>query len=305
MRQIEYNNAALTLSFSFPSDWAVQNITDVTIGVKDIYGNELLAATSATLWDGSGATQINGALETYDTTAVIELTGAGSLPTVEPGQRLQIADSAAGPAEEIEVLHYNSGTKTITVERDIRYDHSDNTAIKGLFCTYDLDTSTVADWTLGKQLVFTWTPDTDDLPCTERGEIVVKEFSVPGFNERFENLHPREFHAATDPDNRLPMFLSEAHKQLGNELMLHGLTIDRVVDQELLIPSLMSKVRWLVLLNGDDAYTTEREVCMEEYGRQFALLTSAPIWTDTDQDEHIDIDEFEDHAQFAGAERGL
>ncbi len=174
-----------------------------------------------------------------------------------------------------------------------------------MFCTYDLDTSTVADWTLGKQLVFTWTPDTDDLPCTERGEIVIKEFSIPGFNEQFEDYHPREFHAATEPDNRLPNILKAAHRQLGKELMLHGLTIDRVVDQEYLIDALMAKARWLVLLNGDDAYEVERAVALDEYARQVSLLVKAPIWTDTDQDEHIDIDEFEDHAQFAGSERGL
>lgn len=311
MRQIPYNNAAAGLTFDFPSDWDAQSITDVTLGIKNTSGDAMLAATSCTLWAYDGAVQINGAVTADENECVIELTGAGTLPVPVPGQRLQIAASAAGPAEEIEVLFYTVATKTITTTRDFRYDHSDNTAIVGLFCTYDLDTSTTTTWLTGRQVVLTWTPDTDDLPCKERGEVVISEFSVPGFNERFAALYPREYEVAVQhlggvgrPDNRLPMFLDEAHSQLRMELMLRGLDINRVMDQSALVPSLMAKVRWLVLLSGDDRYDAERAVAIKEYSDQLELLSSAPIWGDDNQDEIRDRDEYEDHSQFF-LERGL
>ncbi len=306
MRQIEYNNAAFSLRFEFPGDWLAQTITGVTLGVKDTSGNELLAAAACTLLDagGTNAFQINGATEKDDNTFIIELTGGGSLPTPVSGDRLDIAASASGPAEEVTVLHYNSATFTVTTDVDLRYDHGDNTSVVGKYCTYDLDTSTVADWTKSKQIVLTWTPDTDDIPCKERGEIVISEFSIPGFNERFSMLHPREYEAAIDPIMRLPTLLEEAHNQLRSELLLRGLAVDRVVDQSQLIPSLMGKVRWLVLLNGDDRYEVERNVAQQEYARQFELLSTAPIWGDDNQDEVRDTDEYEDHAQYC-LERGL
>ncbi len=306
MREIQYNNAAFSLRFEFPSDWPGQDITGVTLGVKDTSGNELLAADACTLLDagGTNAFQVNGAVEKDDNTFIIELAAGGSLPSPVPGDRLEIAASAAGPAEEVTVLHYNSVTMTVTTDVDLRYDHSDNTAVKGLFCTYDLDTSTVADWPKGRQVVLTWTPDTDDIPCKERGEIVISEFSVPGFNSRFSMLHPREYEAAIDPINRLPTLLQEAHNELRSELLLRGLNIDRVMDQEQLVPSLMGKVRWLVLLNGDDRYEVERAVAQNEYARQLELLSTAPIWGDDNQDEVRDSDEYEDHTQYC-LERSL
>jgi len=314
MRETQYNNAALTLRFEFPSDWDAQSITAVTVGVKDTSGNELLAATAATLWDagGTNATQINGAVAADEDEIVIELAGGGSLPTPVPGDRLEIAASAAGPTEEITVSFYSSTAKQITTVRDLRYAHSDNTAIKGLFCTYDLDTSDTDTWIKGKQLVFTWTPNTDDLPCKERGEVVISEFSIPGFNERFSMLYPREYEAVVQtsggvskPFNRLPTFLQAAHDEIRSELLVRGLDINRVMDQAQLFPVLTSKVRWLVLLSGDDRYDAERAVALDEYQRQLELLAKSPIWGDDNQDEIRDRDEFEDHVQMCGIERGI
>jgi len=299
MRQIPYNNAAAALRFAFPSDWDAQNITSVTLTVKDTAGNELLAADACTLWDGGDATQINGAVEVDDNSLIIELTGAGTLPVPVPGDVLQIAASAAGPKEDIKVLFYAVATKTITAEVDFRYGHSDNAGIVGLYCTYDLDTSTVADWPLSKPLVLTWTAvGTDDLPCRERGEVVNSEFSIPGFADEFSVVYPREYEAAVDPINRLPQLLQHAHNQVRAELAVKGLFIDRVVDSTALIPVLMAKVRWIVLLSGDDQYETEREVASKEYDRQLTLLATSPMWADDNQDGIKTESEFEDHSQY-------
>jgi hypothetical protein len=304
MKQIEYNNAAFGLRLELPHEWAAQTVSDVEITVKDTAANELLAATSATPWSAVGI-QLDGAVALETDEITLEVSGAGAVPSLSPGDRLQIAASAGGPQEDVEVLFYTASTKTATLVRDLRYNHSDQATVVGLFWTYDLDTSTVADYPLGKQLVLTWDPDTDDIPVRERAEIANREFAIPGFEERFAALHPREYDAAMTPEVRLFRFLEEAHIQVGHELIVRGLLINRVVDQAILVPTLMAKVRWLILLNGDDRYQTERDVCAAEYQRQFELLCTAPIWADDDQDEVRESSEVEDHQQMVGFERGL
>jgi hypothetical protein len=302
MLQIEYDNAAFGLRLEYPSEWDAQSISSVTIGVKDLGGVELLAATAATPWAAVDI-RLNGAVETFDNTITLEPTGVGSVPATVQGDRLHIAQDGSGPTESVEVLHYASNVATLT--RDLRYDHADETAVVGLFCTYDLDTSDTDTFSLGKQLVITWTPSTDDLPIKERAEIVKASYAMPDFEELFAATYPRRYQAAITPEGRLERLLESAKRQLGTELKLRNLEIDRVMDQRLLDPSLMAKVAWLSLLTGDDRYDSERKVTLDEYTRQFELLCSAPIWQDTDQDEVLDTDEVEDHVQYGGYERGL
>jgi hypothetical protein len=305
MIQVQYNNAAFTLRFEFPHDWNVQSITDVTLGIKDTGGTELLAAASTTL-GVPDPIRLNGAVSEDDNTITLEPTDPlDSVPALTTGDHLQIAADASGPHENVEVLFYNSTLKVATLKRNLRYDHGDEAAVVGLWSTYDLDTSDTDVFTLGEQMVFTWDPDTDDLPIKEQAEIVIAEFTVPGFEERFAALYTGEYDAAMNPDNRLARFLKEAHDQLATELLVRGLLLDRVIDQALLVPSLMNKVRWLILLTGDDRYDTERRVCLEEYQRQFELLSTAPIWGDDNQDEVLDSDEYEDHSWSMGLERSM
>jgi hypothetical protein len=303
MRQIEYNNSAFAVRLEYPLEWDVQNISSVTLGIKDLSGTALLAATATTPWTAIGI-RLSGAVETYDNTITLEPSGAGSVPDLAPGDRIQIVASAAGPSESVEVLHYSSVTKIATLKRDLIYDHSDETAVVGLFVTYDLDTSDTDTFIAGKQMVFTWTPNTDDIPIKERAEIAKAEYAPQGFSERFLALYPRRHQVLTSPEYRLGAFLDEAKQQLRAELMVRNLDLNRVVDTRLLDPALMAKIAWLSLLGGDDEYTVERETIMGEYQKQFELLCTAPIWQDTDQDEVEESNELEDHQQLF-YERGL
>lgn len=304
MKQIEYNNSAFGLRLEYPMEWDVQNISSITVGAKDLSGTELLSAASCTPWTSVGI-QLNGAVETNDNTVVLEVSGGGSVPDLVQGDRIQIAQSESGPAESVEVLYYDSATLTATLTRDLLYDHADESAVVGLFCTYDMDTSTVATFPASKQLVLTWTPDTDDIPIRERAEIAKSEYSMPDFEELFAATYPRRYQAAIKPINRMERLFNHAKQQLGAELRLRNLDIDRVIDSRLIDPSLMAKIAWLTLLTGDDRYVAERDVTLQEYTRQFELLCSAPIWQDTDQDEIKEEKEVEDHVQYGGYERGL
>jgi len=302
MRQLEYDNDEFTIRLEFPHGWNVDVIDSVEIKITDLSGSELLADTAADLIDDT--TLGAAASERADTVVLNTDTSP------ESGDRLYIAASAAGPAEEIVVENYDSATKTITLKYELLYAHSSGAGVYGLYGTYDADLSDTDVFLLGKQVVLTWTPlDSGDasagLPLKERAEVALFQLGIQGLQERFRSLYPREYEAISEPYSRFDSFVDEARKQLQIDLNLEGLNIDRVPNSELLIPCYMAKMRWLVLLSGDDRYETERKVAMNEYNTQIERLKLQPIWQDDNQDEAKSDDEFEDHSQYVGLERGL
>lgn len=297
MKQIKQGSAAFGLRLDYPSDWAVEDITDVTIRVSDLYGGDLLDATSATLWTDN-TIQLNGAVSALANQIVLEDSLGGSVPALTTGDVLKIGHSAAGQWEIVQVTAWNATSKTATLDRDLRYAHSDHARVYAMWCTYDLDASDTTVFTLGKQLILTWTPDSDDLAIKERAEVAVFGFGFPGFEEAFASLYPYEYSAATQPEHRLQVLYDESYRQVSNELWLRGLDLSRVVNQELLRPIIAAKMRWLILLNGDDRYdaSNEREIAGQEYQRQFELLATSTVWQDSNMDDVKDDAEVASHA---------
>ena len=294
MRQIDYNNSAFTLRFEFPLEWDVDSLTGVNIDITNLDGESLLDATAATLWT---ATTLNGATSVGGST--ITLTAA----TLSPGDRLRISASAAGPDEEIEVESYNSSTKVATLRRELRFAHSDAAAVKGLFCTYDLDTSTVATWTKALQVVLRWTPGgSDDLPVKERGEVSASYFAFPDFSQRFEVRYPREHRMALP---RLPSILEEAKLEVEHDVSTPELDIHRVVDSEKIRLMVLKKARLIVLEGTGDKWVAEREAAIDEYNRIKEIVLNQPIWQDENQDDVKDDEEILVGNSFWGKERGL
>lgn len=296
MRQIEYNNAAFTMRLEFPSSWDVMDVAAVTMRITDLAGTEMLAATASTLWSTS-TIQLNGAVSAFDRTVVLEVNGGGVVDALTTGDRLRIGSSGSGPYEEVKVIAWDSVTNTATLDRDLRFAHSDEAVVVGLFALYDLDVSDLDVFPLGQQMVLHWSPDTDDLEITERAEIARAEFAFPGFESSFATLHSYEYEAATSPPHRLDGFLREALLQTRMDLRMRSLDVNRVVDQELLLPTVTAKVRWLILMAGDDRYdaTAQLEIARDEWSRQFETLCGLPIWVDDDQDEIKDEGEVATH----------
>ena len=286
MRQIEFANSSFGLRLEWPSSWFVMDITGVTIRVTDLNGAELLAETAATLWT-SDTIRLNGGVSAFGKSLTLEESQGGSVPALTTGDRLRIGTSADGPYEEVEVIAWDSTTDTAILDRDLRFDHADETTVVALWCTYDLDVSDEDIFPLNKQVVLHWSPDTDDLELTERGEIARAAFSFPGFEESFKTLYPYEYEGTTQPEHRLPSFLAEAFRQVSMDLRMRSMDINRLVDQELLLPTITSKVRWLILMSGDDRYDSsdQRDTALQEWQRQFETLAALPIWTDDNQDE--------------------
>jgi hypothetical protein len=300
VRQIPYNNSAATLRFEYPPNWVAQTITGINIQITDLDGTDLLAATAATLWT---ATTLSAAASVGDST--ITLTAA----TLSPGDRLEIAASASGPKEQIEVRSYNSSTKVVTLARDLRFAHANTTAVKGLFATYDLDTSTVATWPKSKQVVLIWIPaGSDDLPHHERGEVANFDFGVPDFEERFRALYPTEAmvlaHRGHDGFGK---HYQETLRHLRVHLWSRGLHLERVKNTEIVAPSMFALARLLVVRGGGDKLAHEQDAAEKEFRAQFEVLTSEPIWVDQDQDDARDDAEIDDYSgtQLMGSERAI
>lgn len=299
MRQIPYNNSAATTRFEYPPNWDAQTITGINIQITNLEGSDLLAATAATLWT---ATTLASAAAVGDST--ITLTAA----TLSPGDRLEIAASASGPKEQIEVQSYNSSTKVVTLARDLRYAHANSTAVKGLFATYDLDTSTVATWPKSEQVLLIWIPaGSDDLPHHERGEIASFDFAIPDFEQRFRVLYPTEAMVLARRDDGFRKHCLETMKQLRIHLWSRGLHLERVQNTEVVAPCALSLARLLVVNGGGDKLAHEQDAALNEFTRNFEILCSNPIWVDSDQDNAREDDEIDDYSgtQLMGSERSI
>jgi hypothetical protein len=289
MRQIAYNNAAFTIPFEYPSEWDVASITGVNVSIDSNAGTALVASTAATIYT---ATTLYSSVAVGD--AFVVLAVGASAP--QPGRQYKISASSAGPAELITCHHYDSSLRYLYTNNDIRYAHSSGTAVKGCYCSYDLNTSTVATYTKGKQLVINWAPaGSDDLPVKEMARIDGSMFGGADFDRRFKQLYPREYQMALDRDGNIDWLVEESREQLNQTLTSRGLDIDRVVDQNRLMPTTMNLARWLCLLDGGDEWETERKVALDEYVRSLELLCASPIWQDTDQDKVQDDTEVDEH----------
>lgn len=297
MRQIDYNNSAFTMRLELPIEWDIDNLTGVNIAIDERDGGDLLTATAATI---QTATTNTGAIAVGDST--ITITDEEYIPSA--GDRMRIAASSAGPAEEFEVVSINNATKVATVRDEFRYAHATGTAVKGLWATYNLDTSTVATWTKGLQVVITWSPvGSDDLPFKERGEVSVFMFTFPDFDQRFRVLYPREYALARRYNVR--SIYDEAKIQMQMDLSSRDFHLDRVVDQEMIRVAILKKARWIICEGGGDQWETERTVAMDEYQKQVEIITNQPMWLDENQDETKDDEEVDDYVGFLGLERGF
>ena len=297
--QIAYNDSSFNLRLEMPPEWNVDAITSMNIGVKDWDGDDLLAATAATLYT---ATTLNGAVSVGDST----ITLANTATALTPGDRVRIAASASGPAEEVEVVFYNSSTYTATLRHETRHAHATSTAVRGLWATYALDTTTVADWPAAQQCIVSWYPGgSDDRPLRQRAEISVIEFNFADFARRFEMLYPREWKLRENRTGGIKGILEEAKKQVRGDLLSRDFDINRVVDSAIIEPLVLAKARWLVLLGTGDKWTTEREVALDEYHRQMEIVSNSPLWKDDNQDYVRDEVEMDDAMQLLGSERGF
>lgn len=301
MRQIKYNDSSFTIRFEYPPSWA--EVASVTLTINDTGGTELLAATAATVWT---TTATAAAVSVGD--AYVEISTPTDKP--QPGDRYRIPGAsvaAGGPPEIFTLYRWDSDNSYMYAEKEFRHPHPASANITAQWCTYALDTSTVATWTKGRQLVLIWTPNNDAFPVYERAEIAISDYSAADFESRFEILCPREHQVVKANNKDIGEYYTEAREQLRIALRSRGMFLERVVDQTIVMPVLMAFTRYLVTLQGGERWEAQREAAQAEYVRLFEELTNNPIWIDMDQDQARDDDEIDDYSarQQLGSERAI
>ena len=302
MRQVPYNNSAALLRFEYGQGWDLDNLTGVNLPIKDLAGSTLLASTAATLFT---ATTLASAAAVGD--AYVEL-DSGHVDNPSPGDRYYIAASSAGPSEVITCRYFDATNHYIYTEHDLREAHSSGAAVKGLYCTYELDTSTTTTWIKNKQMQLIWTPTgSDDLPAHERGEIAAFEFVPQDFETSFQALYPREYRIAEKRPGGVTGLYKEAMRQLEIQLKGRGLWLQRSKDQDSAIPAMLATARLLVVNSGGDKWANERDTAQKTFNELFNQLCSKPLWIDADQDDARDDEEIDDYsgAQLMGSERAI
>lgn len=286
MEQIKYGDDAFALRLEMPPTWDIESITEVTIGIK--HGTtELLAATAATQYT---ATTLNGALTPSGGTATI----ANDAGAVVEGDRLRIAASAAGPAEDIEVHSYDSSTKVITLRRELNDGHSDGTAVHGMWCTYSLDASDTDTWGKGYIVEVVWTPDSNDEAYTDRYVIGTTAFASSRLWRDIELMHPalwKRYSGHTPED--LSDLEGAIAARLEQEMWSSHMDLDRIRDMPIVAPILTQCAIMVLYSSGGDEHQTEYERARDTFHAQLEKLKANPIWIDYDQDGAIDDDEGE------------
>lgn len=290
MKTITYNNAAVNLHFEFPESWDAVNISSVSLTVSDKAGNELIAASNLTLYT---STTLDSDVSRFFGSVTLD-SGASSLVD---GDRILIGGVVG--AETQAVKAFDATTKICELEGILENEHEVGDSVIGLFGDISIDVSSTTVFSAGKELVLLWTPaGTGDNAITELAQVGITSLDITGLSSRFKIIYPRAYDAFRKPVDNMSAIIEEARSQIGNELLARNLDVNRVVDQAMIAPVLMSKMAYLWCINGDIDKEDEREVYLKEYDRQFSLLTALPLWVDTDQDLKEDESEVSDHEHY-------
>ena len=284
MEQIRYEDSAFELELEYPSHWAAQSITGVTVGIKDTSANELLAAQAATLWDGTllaDASRMGMYIDVAATTAP----RLGARYRIHETTAADVANNEDVVCTDFEVL--DTDQYRIHLAREVQFDHSTGENVWGCYATYSADFSDTDDYSKGKELVFTWTPaGSDDLPYTEMAEIASAALATSNLWQKFETLYHTEWERISGRGNEK---LNELEKLLSDmfraEFRARSLDMNRIVDQDLLTSGMLKFTRMTILTGGGDAEETELANARKEWNMWFrAICENRVIWEDIDQD---------------------
>ena len=287
IKQIAYNDSSFTLRFEFPDDWAIASITGVNVSITDAGGTSLLASTAATLYT---SVALASAAARGDATVTL----SGTPGALSRGDRLLIAASADGRDEIIEVESYNSSTKVVSLRHTIQYAHTTSTSLYPCWCTYALDTSTTATWTAGTECTVLWTPDTDDHPVPELYTIGKTEFGSSETIDRFRVQYPAMYQARDR--SGIEDIEAEARRRVAMHCRVKNMDLNRLVDQDLMSPSIVEMMANLIASGGGDNAEYEQQTTWERFTREFELFANLPVWVDDNQDLIQDEEEVQKHA---------
>jgi hypothetical protein len=278
--QIPYGLSSVTLRLEIPPQWPVADIATIDCEVRSPGGTVLESSAAATLYTAD-------ALDSATVAGARSITLGSTCDDLYEGDKLYIVASDAGGGEIVEVETYNDTTNTATLRRSMYRSHSDATDVYGMFATYDLDVSDTAVFTPGLQIVVGWTPDVGGTEITSVYTIAKDEFVGADTLGRFRVRFPDCYLAAEDTIDDIEV---EATRQLRYDFRVRDLDIDRVPDQELLMPALLTQMAYIICLGRGGQWELERNMYLQRYDAECEKLFAMAIWVDDDQDQAADED---------------
>ena len=292
MDQIKYNSASNVIRFEFPEEWNPEDLTGLTLQIADTQDNELLTATAVTLYT---ATTLNGDVDRYAS----EITLTWSATALATGDPLLIIGASARERVRIKG-DADSATDTYELESilDNAFDTGD--AVHGCWGTYTLDTTTVADYTAGMELVLNWTPTGTGQPTTTQAQIAKSSVDLEGLRLEFSRTYPRAYSSFIDPVDRFKDMVDIATARLRIKVEAMLIQWDRVVDQSVLMPSMISMLAYLWVINGDDDLEYEYGKIDLQLGKDLNELKQIVIWQDDNQDGKKTEEEETSHEHIFG-----
>ena len=300
MEGLRYNDATNVIRKELPSELRMTAASDIYLTVYEDSGDVEVARAEATLYTAALVSGAQGGITAGDSSFTL----ADSPAALEPGDRIRILDSDAGPDEDIVVSFYNATTKVVTQTESLKYSHSAGTAVVGLWSTATIDTTDTATFTKGRQFIFAWEHAADESSRfkfdTDLYEVEWIGFATDDALERFATRFP-ELHLKIE--ERRMRVLDEARKELKFDCAARGCNLERIVDQDLLMIPLVYKIA-LIAAGVSDQYQIERESLLKEYVSQFDKLMSMPLWIDEDKDLAQEDAEVKTHQQLSWG-RGL
>jgi hypothetical protein len=277
MDQIRYGSSAWPIRFDFPVEWTGEDVTAVTLTIEDRDGTELMAAAGLTLYT---STTLKVAVERFASTLDLA-DSAGSLSEGDTVKLVGIEGS-----ETFRIKGWDAANKIAEIEGHTEYVYAIGDAVHGLFGDYSLDISDTDTFTAGLIMRFVWTPTGSGLPVTWEAQIAASALDISGLRQDFEDWFPRAYNAFTVPHDRLDRMQRIAERQLASEARADTppWDIQRVVDQQEVLDTIMVKMAMLWALNGDEQLEDERKALGEEYTARKGVLKAQALWTDDDQD---------------------
>jgi len=162
--------------------------------------------------------------------------------------------------------------------------HDEDEKVWGLFGTYTLDTTTIADYPKGQICTFLLTPDNGDSPFTVFRQVAASSLELTGLRGEFMDGYPRYYDLLTNPVDRLARVQQQAERHVYNWCLSEGLDIQRLVGQTVILDAVMTRMAYLALNSGDVQTDDERKFLSAEYESQLGIILKLPLWTDDNQD---------------------
>lgn len=278
------------ISVELPKTWDFSQLTDVTLQISDVAGNETMASTSCELYT---PTTVASSASRFDKEVYLDI----AAEDLKPGDSIRLV--GINGYEDHIVKGYDSINKIVIFEIVLDRDFEDGSQVYRTNTSCDVDFSSTTTYPAGIQLVLTWEPAGTGNSFTSVCEVEgTKQPDTSSFYEKLRALYPRAYDGLISPTNIIATIYSLAQDEVRMIFTSRGLDISRVVDQELLTPVLLHTVARLWCLNGDAATKDEFDKISTEQSNSIERLLTLPIWQDTNRDKVQQTEEVQDRPHY-------